>query len=84
MLPQATDAALRNPEHAPNSLNFQPQPGSLVLGQSLRRQDHDVPTATIPGNLQAPCGKIEYKTGVDDHRRDEMLPKQKQRSQPSS
>ena len=28
--------------------------------------------------------ELKYKTGVDVHRRDEMLPKQKQRSQPSS
>ena len=63
MLPQATDAALRIAEQALNSPSVQQQPGSFILGQSLRRQDHDVPTATIPGNLQAPCGGVEVQDG---------------------
>ena len=50
-------------EQVLNSLSVQQQPGSFILGQSLRRRDHDVPTATIPGNLQAPCGGVEVQDG---------------------
>jgi hypothetical protein len=61
-----------------NSLNFQQQQVSFILGHSLRSLYEDVLNAPIPDNLLALAAQLEPKTHVEARTGDELLPEQPQ------
>ena len=61
MLPKDTHAPLRIRDYALNSLNFQQQQVSLILGYSLRSLYEDMLNAPVPDNLQALAAQLEPK-----------------------
>ena len=62
MLPQDTYAALRIAERALNSLSFQQQPVSFILGQSLRRRDQ-IADSNHPRQSASSCGGVGVQDG---------------------
>ncbi len=64
MLPKDTHAPLTIGDYALNSLTFQQQQVSFILGHSLRSLYEDVLNAPIPGNLQTLAAQLEPRMQV--------------------
>jgi hypothetical protein len=63
-------------DHALNSLTFQHQQVSLMLGHSLRSLYEDLLNAPILDSLQTLAAQLEPRTRVESRLQDDLLPKQ--------
>jgi hypothetical protein len=73
MLPKDTHAPLRIGDYALNSLTFQQQQVSIILGHSLRSLYEDMLNAPIPDNLQTLTAQLEPKMRLESQLQDEPL-----------
>ena len=73
MLPKDTHAPFRIGGYALNSLTFQQQQVSFILGHSLRRLYEDMLNAPIPDNLQTLAAQLEPKMWLEAQLQDEPL-----------
>ena len=71
MLPKDTHTPFKVENHPRNSLTFQQQQVSFILGHALRNLYEDLLNAPIPGNLQALAAQLESRTRVEAHFQDE-------------
>jgi len=72
MLPKDTLTPFKVRDYPVNSLTFQQQQVSFILGHSLRGVYGDVLNAPIPDNLQALAARLEPSTRVEAHVQDEL------------
>jgi hypothetical protein len=72
MLPKDTHTPFKVGNSPLNSLTFQQQQVSYILGHSLRSLYEDVLNAPIPDNLQALAAQLEPRTCVEAHLQDEL------------
>jgi hypothetical protein len=82
MLPSDTRPPFKVGHCLLDSLTFQQQQVSFILGHSLRSLYEDVLNAPIPDNLQALAAQLDPGTRVEAHSQDELL--LEQQSLPSS
>jgi hypothetical protein len=78
MLPKDVHAPLIIGGYPLNSLNFQQQQLSFILGHSLRSLYEDALKAPIPAYMQTLAAQLELKTHVEARAGDELLPEQLQ------
>jgi hypothetical protein len=67
MLPKDTHTPFKVGNYPLNSLTFQQQQVSFLLGHPLRSLYEDLLNAPIPDNLQALAARLESKTRVEAH-----------------
>jgi hypothetical protein len=63
-------------KYALNSLAFQQQQVSFILGYSYRSLDGDLPIAPTSDNLQTPAERLPTRTRTEARLGDELLLKQ--------
>jgi hypothetical protein len=78
MLPKDIQTPFKVGNYQLNSLSFQQQQVSFILGHSLRSLYEDVLKAPIPADMQTLAAQLEPKTHVEARTGDELLLEQPQ------